>query len=123
MKYLKEAAIILAVSFAGEGLHALLPLPVPASIYGIVLMLLLLCTGVLKVAQIEHVSAWLIEIMPVLFIPPAAGLIGIWDIISQSLVQYVCIAVVSTLVVMGSAGWATQAVIRLRAGRKGGKAV
>lgn len=112
MNYLKEITVILAVSFAGEGLHALLPLPVPASIYGIVLMLLLLMTKVIKVDHVKHVSAWLVEIMPVLFIPPAVGLIGIWDVISQRVVQYVAISVVSTLVVMGISGWATQLVIR-----------
>lgn len=119
MKYLKELMIIIAVSFAGEGLRALLPLPIPGSIYGIVLMLVLLCTKVIKVEKIENVGSWLVEIMPILFIPPAAGLIGIWDMVSQRLVQYVCIAVVSTMTVMGAAGWATQLVIRHS--RKGGE--
>ena len=39
MKYLRQFCIILLVSALGEGLHILLPLPVPASVYGLVLML------------------------------------------------------------------------------------
>ena len=48
MGALMEFAIILGISLAAEMLHALLPLPVPASIYGMVLMLLLLMMGALK---------------------------------------------------------------------------
>ena len=42
MKYFRQFFIILAISFVGEILHMVLPLPVPASIYGLVLMLLAL---------------------------------------------------------------------------------
>lgn len=38
MKHLRQFLIILFFSFLGEGLKALLPLPVPASIYGLVLL-------------------------------------------------------------------------------------
>ena len=119
MELLRQATIILAVSFAGEGLRALIPLPIPASIYGIVLMLLLLCTGIVKVGQVEKVGRWLIQIMPVLFIPPTAKLIGIWDQIAASALPCACIALVSTLVVMGCAGWGTQLVLR-HSRKKGG---
>ena len=53
MKYLKQFAIILAVCLVGEGLKALLPLPIPASIYGLVLMLAALMSGLLKLEQVE----------------------------------------------------------------------
>ena len=45
MKYLKQFAIILAVCLVGEVLKGLLPLPIPASVYGLVLMLLALMCG------------------------------------------------------------------------------
>ena len=48
MKYLRQFCIILLVSALGEGLHILLPLPVPASVYGLVLMLGALASGILK---------------------------------------------------------------------------
>lgn len=69
MKYLIQFLIILAISFAGEVLHIVLPLPVPASIYGMVLLFVLLLTGALKVNQVKDVGKFLIEIMPVMFIP------------------------------------------------------
>ena len=112
MKYLFQFLIIVAISFMGELLHYFISLPIPASIYGIILLFAALQLGWIKVRQIREVSTWLIAIMPALFIPSAVGLVKSWDILSQSLVKYSVITFVSTLVVMGLTGLATQYVIR-----------
>ena len=78
MKYLKQFGIILFVSLLGELLRMLIPLPIPASVYGLVLMLILLMIGIIKLQQIKEVSAFLIEIMPVMFIPAGVGLLESW---------------------------------------------
>ena len=39
MKFIRQFLIIILISFAGELLHAILPLPVPASIYGLLILL------------------------------------------------------------------------------------
>ena len=78
MKFLRQFAIILFVSFLGEILHILIPLPVPASVYGLLLMFTALCTGILKQEQVREAADFLIEIMPVMFIPAAAGLLDAW---------------------------------------------
>lgn len=74
MKYIRQLGIILLVSFLGELLHYLLPLPVPASIYGIVLLFAALETRLLKADAIRETSAFLLEIMPMLFVPAGVGL-------------------------------------------------
>ena len=112
MKYLLQYLIIVAISFLGELLHYFISLPIPASIYGIILLFVALQMGWIKVRQIREVSTWLIAIMPALFIPSAVGLLKSWDILSQSLVKYSVITFVSTLVVMGLTGLATQYAIR-----------
>ena len=112
MKYLLQFLIIVAISFLGELLHYFISLPIPASIYGILLLFVALQMGWIKVRQIREVSTWLIAIMPALFIPSAVGLLKSWDILSQSLVKYSVITFVSTLVVMGLTGLATQYAIR-----------
>ena len=104
MKYLWQFLIIVAFSFVGELLHFLIPLPIPASIYGIVLLFVALYAHWVQVRQIREVSAFLIAIMPVLFIPSAVGLVTAWEVIRPNLVSY--------LVIMGAAGWATQLVLR-----------
>ena len=78
MKFLRQFSIILFISFLGEILHMLIPLPVPASVYGLVLMLGALVTGVLKIGQVRETATFLIEIMPVMFIPAGVGLMESW---------------------------------------------
>ena len=75
MKYLKQFLIIIAFSFLGELLHYLLPLPIPASIYGIILLFTALELKWIKVKDIFETSSFLIAIMPVMFIPAAVGLV------------------------------------------------
>lgn len=112
MKYLFQFLIIAAISFVGELLHYFISLPIPASIYGIVLLFSALHFGMIKVRQIREVSVFLIAIMPALFIPSAVGLVNSWHLISQSLLSYSVITFVSTFVVMGVAGLITQYVIQ-----------
>jgi len=112
MKFLIQFLIIIAFSFAGELLHFLLPLPIPASIYGIILLFLALETKLIKVKHIRETSSFLIAIMPVMFIPAAVGLIDSYQDIGNALFQYIVVTVVSTFVVMGASGWITQLVIR-----------
>lgn len=120
MKYLRQFGIILFISLLGEALHALLPLPVPASIYGIILLFIGLCTKVIPLSAVEDTGKFLIEIMPVMFIPAAVGLINVWSVIKNVWVQYLIVTVVSTCIVMGISGVVTQLVVRHS---KGGKVI
>lgn len=118
MKYLKQFAIILTISFFGEILNNIIPLPIPASIYGIFIMLVLFGTGILKTSHVKQASSFLIEIMPIMFLPPAVGIIQVWDIIKPSWLSFLIITVVSTVVVMAVAGLVTQGVIKVQNRRK-----
>ena len=113
MKYVIQFLIIVAFSFVGELLHWLLPLPVPASIYGIILMFAALQSRLLKVKHIRETSTFLIAVMPVMFIPPAVGLVDSWGAIHNHVLSYAVVAIVSTFAVMGTAGAVTQFTIRL----------
>ena len=122
MKYIKQFLIILSVSFLGEVLHALLPLPVPASIYGLVLMLAALCTGRIKLPQIEKTGLFLVDIMAVMFIPAAVGLMEEWGTLRPILIPVSVITVAVTVIVMAVTGWVTQLIIRAdKPGKKEGK--
>ncbi len=104
MKYLKQFGIILLVTCAGEMIRYFVPLPIPGSIYGLTLMFLLLCTHVIRVEDVKEVAVFFIEIMPVMFIPAAAGLIESWGDLKPILVQTVVILVVTTVIVMAVTG-------------------
>lgn len=112
MKYIKQFLIILSISFVGEVLKMLLPLPIPASIYGMVILFLLLITGVLKLESVKETGKLLIEAMPVMFIPAGVGLISTWNVLSPLIVQVLVITVLTLILVMVFSGRITQSVIR-----------
>ena len=118
MAYVKQFCVILGFSLIGEGLHAVIPLPIPASIYGIILLFTALMTGLVKLQHVEKTSDFLIEIMPVMFIPAAVGLLESWGIVKASLLPFIVTTVVSTVVVMAASGLVTQLVIRKAGGKK-----
>lgn len=112
MRLVKQFLIIIAFSFVGEVLHWLLPLPVPASIYGIVLLFVALERKWVRVADIDKTCAFLIEIMPIMFVPAAVGLLKSWGVVRGDVGAYVVVTVVSTFAVMYAAGAVTQAIVR-----------
>lgn len=121
MKYVKQFMMIMLFTFLGEVLREVLPLPVPASIYGLVLMFVALLTGVLKVEKVRETGKFLIEIMPLMFIPAAAGLIDAWPSLKPVGVPIVVIMVVSTVIVMVLSGRVTQFMMRRKKKSEGGQ--
>lgn len=119
MKHLFRLSIILFISLIGEILHAIIPLPVPAGIYGMILMFVSLCTGIVRLESVRTVGMFLIEIMPVMFIPAAVGLLDSWDALKSMLLPC-CIALVPvTLIVMAVSGRTTQALVRAQNQKRG----
>lgn len=112
MKLLYQFGMILAVTFVGELLYALLPLPIPASIYGLIVMLICLGTKVVKLSQVKIAADFLIDIMPPMFIPAAVGLIVVWGDLKEILIPVVVITCLSTVIVMVCTGKVTQTLIR-----------
>ena len=112
MKYLKQFGIICAIAFAGEILNRVLPLPVPASVYGIILRFVLLLTGVLKKESIKEVSSFLIGILPIMFVAPSVGILDAWETLRPFLFPFILLCVLVTVLIFFTAGTASQFVIR-----------
>ena len=111
MKYLKQFSIILAITCVGEILKTYIPLPIPASIYGLVLMLALLISGKLRLESVREAVEFLIAVMPVMFIPPAVGLMTSWEQLRPILVPVAVITAATTWIVMIAAGKAADFMI------------
>lgn len=112
MKYIYQLFIILVVTFVGELLHYFIPIPVPASIYGLIIMLILLCTKVVKLEHVERTSDFLIEIMPLMFIPAGVGLMKSWGVLKPLIIPVVVITVISLIAVMAVSGRVSQRIIK-----------
>ena len=112
MKYMKQFAIIALITFLGEILNLLLPLPVPASIYGMVLLFVCLMTGIIKLSQIEETADLLLTVMPIFFISPTVSIMSSVGLMKDDLLGVILTCVISTIVVMAVTGWVAQAIIR-----------
>ena len=112
MKYLRQFCIILLISALGEGLHILLPLPVPASVYGLVLMLGALTSGILTLPPPEDPPDSPPAIMPVMFVPAGVGLLEAWGDLQPIWLPVVIITILTTVIVMVVTGRSTQFVIK-----------
>lgn len=119
MNYVKQFCIILAFSFAGEILNRLIPLPVPASIYGLVLMFLALEFKIIKVEHIKEVSKFLLGIMSIFFVPSSVGFINALPLMKKYGIQFAIIGIASTVIVFGITGQVTQLLMKIRDRKNG----
>lgn len=116
MKYLSQFCIILGFTLAGEALQRLLPLPIPASVWGLALLFAALCLKIVKVEQVKDVSGFLISIMALLFVSPAVGIADNWPLIRPLLLPIFLLLAGSTFLVFGISGSLVQRIMK-----KGGK--
>lgn len=114
MKYIIQFEIILAISLVGELLNRLIPLPIPASIYGMTILFTALCTGFIKLEAVKETGNFLVQIMPMMFIPATVGLLESWEIMQGFLTAIIVISLVSTVLVILASGHATQFIIKMK---------
>lgn len=111
MKYMKQFSIILTISLIAELMEYLIQLPIAASIYGLILMLVGLITGWIPLDKVEGAADYLVEIMPIMFVPPTVGVMANVDALKEMLIPLCVISVVSTVLIMGATGRAAQWII------------
>ena len=107
MKYLSQFLIILGFTFLGEALQRLLPLPIPASVWGLTLLFAALCLKIVKVEQVKEAGAFLTSILPLLFVAPAVGIVEHWQLISGQIIPIALLLLGSTALTFGIAGRVT----------------
>ena len=88
----------------------MLPLPVPASVYGLMLLLLALNFRLIKLEDVKEVGTYLTGIFPLLFVPAAAGVMELWAEMGEMLLPILIAIIPVTVLVMVSAGKTTQAL-------------
>ena len=102
-------------TFAGEALQRLIPLPIPAAVYGLLLMFLALCTGFLKLEAVKDTADFLISVMPVLFVAPAVKILEYWGLIGPHIGPILIILVGSTVIIFAVSGAITHLFVKKEA--------
>lgn len=108
MKYLYQFLIVIGFSFLGELLNRWIPLPIPAAVYGLVLLFLALQLKLVKLPQVQTCGNWLISIMGILFVAPTVNLLSSWEQIAPYLLPIAATTVISTVLVFGVSGLVTR---------------
>ena len=121
MKYIKQIGVITTIAFIAELLYFVIPLPIPASVYGMAILFFSLCFGIIKLEMVEDVADWILSIMPIFFIAPTVGMIEAFGDIKGQVIPLVLLCIVSTVVVTAVTGSIAQIIIRMRKEKKGGK--
>lgn len=112
MKYLPQFLIIMSFSLLGEALQRLIPLPIPASVYGLLLLFSALCLKIVKLEQVKDISSFLVSIMPVLFVAPAVGIVEDWHMVADWLLPILLLMAGTTILTFGISGRIAQALMR-----------
>jgi holin-like protein len=118
MRYLLQFFLIIAVTCVGEAVRIFVPLPIPGSIYGMCLLFALLSFHVIPVAMVQDAGSFLVQIMSVLFIPAAVGLVDVWPVLRTKVLPYCVIIIVSTVAVFLVSGTVSQHLLEKRGKRE-----
>ena len=113
VKIIRQAGILFALCFVSLCIEELLPIPFPASVIAMILLLVLLFARLIRPHQIGEMTDFLMDILQMLFIPAAVSIINYVDVIRDNFTPLVVIIVVSMFVTFGVTAYAVQLTIHL----------
>lgn len=118
MKIIKQIGIIFAVCWLSQLIEHFLPFSFPASVIGMILLLICLLTGVLKIEHIQEKADFLLGNMAFFFVPAGVSIINYFDILKNNVIQLLVICVVSTVVTFAATAYSVRLTLYLL-GRRG----
>ena len=110
MNIMAELAIIFGICLVSEGISALLPIALPASVISMLVLLALLMAGIVKPRHIDRVCRFLVANMAFFFVAPCAGIIEH----VACLLPFLCAAILTTPLVYAATAWSIQLMLRAR---------
>lgn len=108
MKIFREVIIIFGLYYIGEWISKFFHLPLPGSLVGMLLLLILLMFHVVKLEGIASVSNFLLSHLPFFFIPAGVALMTSFFHIKDIWFIIVFICILTTVFTMGITGWTIQ---------------
>ena len=111
MRLLLQLALILAVCFIGDFLHRVCGIPLPGNILAMLILFFLLCTKIVKVEQIAEMSAFFLKRLPFFFLPPAIGILGVYDVLKGNILVLLLLSIIATILTMAITGKVTDILL------------
>ena len=118
MKIICQIGVIFAVCWFSQLIEAALPVPFPASVIVMLLLLALLATGLLKIEHIREKADFLLANMAFFFLPAGVSVINYFDVLGRSAVALVLVCLLSTVITFGATALSIRFTLRLLERRK-----
>ncbi len=114
MKNLKQFGLILFILWIGNLLQGIFDLALPGNVIGMMILLVLLSSKILKLKSVENISSVLLDHLSFLFIPTAVGIITVLYLLEGNIAKLLFIVFISFFVVMIVTGLTIESLIRLK---------
>lgn len=111
-QYLRAFALIYLCLFIGNAISALLPITIPGSILGMLVLFALLASQILPSRWVKPGCQLLIRYMALLFVPIGVGVMNYYGVVRDQFGPIVVSCLVSTFVVMTVVGYTAQMMHR-----------
>ena len=118
MKLICQIGVVFGVCWVSQLIEAALPFSFPASVIGMLLMLVLLAAGVLKLDHVREKADFLLANMAFFFLPAGVSVINYFDVLRSSAAALVVICLVSTVVTFAATALSIRLTLPLLERRK-----
>ncbi|AJO59288.1 antiholin-like murein hydrolase modulator LrgA [Bacillus subtilis] len=111
--FLTQAFIFAVIMLVSNMIAAIVPIPIPASVVGLVLLFLLLCLKVIKLEQVETLGTSLTSLIGFLFVPSGISVMNSLGVMQQYGLQIVLVILLATIILLGATGLFSQLILSL----------
>ncbi|HCU7915247.1 TPA: antiholin-like murein hydrolase modulator LrgA [Staphylococcus aureus] len=119
--FFHQVIVIALVLFVSKIIESFMPIPMPASVIGLVLLFVLLCTGAVKLGEVGKVGTTLTNNIGLLFVPAGISVVNSLGVISQAPFLIIGLIIVSTILLLICTGYVTQIIMKVTSRSKGDK--
>ena len=116
-RFAAQLALVVAVYGAGCAIASVLPVRLPGNIVGMVLLLVLLGTGLLKARHVGDACDCLLDNMSLFFIPAGVAIMGCVSLLEGNALKFALVCVITTVIVFLATSYTVMLVSRLTAKR------
>lgn len=108
----------MTILFIGQAISSYFNLPMPGTVMGMIILLILLLTKIVKLNRIDKITDVLLEHLSLMFVPPGVAIINEYSNLKGSILQISIILIVTLVIVMVVTGKVVQLLINMKEGNK-----
>ena len=108
MKLIIQVGIVFGICSISLVIESSLPFAIPASIIGMILLLVLLVLRLVKVEWVRELSDFLLENLPFFFVPAVVSIVIYLDILRNCWLALIVICVVTMFITFAATAWAVR---------------